>query len=433
MEENKVLVEQWGKPNKRVLFRLKISRYFWISLFSVAVVVIAFLVFFNTTDLIVKPSVNVISNSGPGEWAMFGHDPIHSGSAVAQASLPQGSVTELLATGDEMRSSPAVAYGMVYIGSRDYNLYAIDESTGAIRWKFKAGSYIDASPVIANNTVYFGSNDGNLYALNAATGQKVWTFSTQYAIRSAPAISDGRLYFGGDDYCVRALDAATGKQIWSYETGNCIQSSPVVANGIVYAGSWDENFYALDARNGKTRLQFPAGNSISAAPVVIGTTVYVGNSGSYLYAIDGNARNWWGESRLRPIWESLHIYNLLGKPPTLSGYLWSLKVNGKITSSPAVAGNKLYIGVGNKLVAVDIQNKTQLWEFKTGDIISSMPAAINGRVYIPSQDGHFYIVNGETGEQISDIPVGSKLTSAPAVSGSTVFVSSADGKLFAIR
>jgi len=281
--------------------------------------------------------------------------------------------------------------------------------------------------------VYFGSNDGNLYALNAATGQKIWNHKTQYAIRSAPAVADGRVYFGGDDYCIHALDAITGKSIWSHETGNCIQSSPGVANGIVYAGSWDENLYALDARNGKRRLQFPAGNSISAAPIVIGTTVYVGNSGSLLYAIDGNARNWWGENRLRPIWEALHIYNFLGRPPTLSGYLWSVKFSGKITSSPAVDGNMLYIGVGNKLAAVDIQNKTQLWEFKTGDVISSMPAAVNGRVYVPSQDGHFYILNGLTGEKISDILIGSKLTSAPAISGNTVYISSADGKLFAIR
>jgi len=433
MEDNKHLVEQWGKPNKRILFRLKLSRYIWISLISVAVLVIVFLVFYNTTDLIAKPSVELTSNSGPGEWAMFGHDPVHSGIAAAGASLPKGAVTELLNTGNEMHSSPAVANGMVYIGARDYQLYAIDEATGVVRWTFKAGSYIDASPIVANNIVYIGSNDGYLYALNAATGKELWQYKTQYAIRCTPAVADGKVFFGGDDYHVRALDAKTGDLIWSYETGNCIQSAPVVANGIVYAGSWDESLYALDARNGKVRLQFPSGNAISAAPAVVGTTIYVGSSGSYLYAIDGNARNWWGEERLRPIWESLHIYNLLGKPPTLSGYLWSLKMTGKITSSPVISGNKLYIGVGNKLVAVDIQSKTQLWEFKTGDIIVAMPAVLNGMVYVPSQDGHFYILNGDTGEKINDILVGGKLNSAPAISGSAVFISSIDGKLFAIR
>jgi len=122
MEDNKVLVEQWGKPNKRVLFKLKISKYIWLSLISAVVLAIVLLVFFNNTDLIVKPSVNVVSNSGPGEWAMFGHDPVHSGSSGANVSLPQGTVTELLATGEEMRSSPAVANGLVYVGSRDYHL-----------------------------------------------------------------------------------------------------------------------------------------------------------------------------------------------------------------------------------------------------------------------------------------------------------------------
>jgi eukaryotic-like serine/threonine-protein kinase len=117
----------------------------------------------------------------------------------------------------------------------------------------------------------------------------------------------------------------------------------------------------------------------------------------------------------------------------LSGYLWSIKMSGKITSSPAISGDKLYIGVGNKLAAVDIKSQKLLWEFKTGDTIVAMPAVINGMVCLPGQDGHLYILNGDTGEKINDILVGSKLNSAPAISGSAIYVSSADGKLFAIK
>jgi outer membrane protein assembly factor BamB len=67
-------------------------------------------------------------------------------------------------------SSPAIgADGTIYVGSWDYNLYAV-KPDGTLRWKFAAGNPVFSSPAIgADGTVYFGS-DGNLYAVGAAVG-----------------------------------------------------------------------------------------------------------------------------------------------------------------------------------------------------------------------------------------------------------------------
>ncbi len=61
-------------------------------------------------------------------------------------------------------SSPAVANGVVYVGSSDYNLYALDASTGAFLWKYAAENVIRSSPAVANGMVYVASDDGNVYA-----------------------------------------------------------------------------------------------------------------------------------------------------------------------------------------------------------------------------------------------------------------------------
>ena len=63
--------------------------------------------------------------------------------------------------------SPAIANGVVYIGSTDGNLYAVDQETGKQKWKFKtfASRQVASSPTIANGLVYFGGFDGILYAL----------------------------------------------------------------------------------------------------------------------------------------------------------------------------------------------------------------------------------------------------------------------------
>ena len=64
-----------------------------------------------------------------------------------------------------IRSSPAVADGVVYFGSYDGNLYAVDIKTGKEKWRFKTGGKIFSSPAVADGVVYFGSHDGKLYAV----------------------------------------------------------------------------------------------------------------------------------------------------------------------------------------------------------------------------------------------------------------------------
>jgi len=102
-----------------------------------------------------------------------------------------------------------------------------------------------SSPAVADGMVYIGSNDHNVYALNASTGEQVWNYTTGNYVSSAPAVAGGMVFVGSYDYSVYALNASTGVRIWSYETGYEVSSSPVVVNGTVFIGSGDGNFYAF--------------------------------------------------------------------------------------------------------------------------------------------------------------------------------------------
>jgi outer membrane protein assembly factor BamB len=53
--------------------------------------------------------------------------------------------------------------------------------------------------------LYIGSDDGKIYALNASTGQQKWTFPTGGAVRTAPTVANGVLYVGSNDGSVYAL------------------------------------------------------------------------------------------------------------------------------------------------------------------------------------------------------------------------------------
>ncbi len=50
-----------------------------------------------------------------------------------------------------------MANGVVYVGSSDDNVYALNASTGALLWKYTTGNYVDSSPAVANGVVYIGS------------------------------------------------------------------------------------------------------------------------------------------------------------------------------------------------------------------------------------------------------------------------------------
>jgi eukaryotic-like serine/threonine-protein kinase len=63
-------------------------------------------------------------------------------------------------------SSPAVVNGVVYIGSWDGNVYALDARTGTKLWNYPTGNPILSSPAVVNGVVYIGSTDSNMYAFH---------------------------------------------------------------------------------------------------------------------------------------------------------------------------------------------------------------------------------------------------------------------------
>jgi outer membrane protein assembly factor BamB len=77
-----------------------------------------------------------------------------------------------------VQSSPAVANGVVYVGSYDDKLYAYNATTGALLWSATTGNAVHGSPAVANGVVYVGSKDDNLYAYNATTGALLWSATT---------------------------------------------------------------------------------------------------------------------------------------------------------------------------------------------------------------------------------------------------------------
>jgi len=384
------------------------------------------------TDILIRPPLTLNSNSPAGQWAMFHHDLLHSGSSGSGDTLPEGKLLWTFSTGREIQSSPAIVDSVAYVGSRNGKIYAINLITGTIQWEYQTGSWVDSSPVVMNGVVYFGSNDGSVYALDAISGKKLWSFQTPYPIRSSVAVAGGAVYFGGDDYYIYALNVQTGEMLWRFWTDGLVVSSVAVNNGIVYVGSEDGFLYALDARNGRFRLRFRSA-LITTSPAVNGNTVYFCSSNGYLYAINGRSRNWPFEYDILPYWIQLWGMGVAPKPPEHSGFIWQMKLGTTIWSSPTIQNSTLYVGVDDSLVAIDIQTHKILWSFKTGGVIESSPA-VNGNIaYIGSDDGKIYAIDATSGKGLWNFSTQGPIGSSPAIFNGVLYVGSYDGLLYAIK
>ena len=191
-----------------------------------------------------------------------------------------------------IESSPLYVDGLLYFGSWDGKVYALDVETQQVRWSFQTGDEVKAAPAYANGTIVIGSYDGRVYALDAATGEERWSTEAQAGVGGAgnfyatPALAYGRVFVGNTDGKVYAFGLESGDLLWSHSTGGFVYSSAAVWERTVYVGSYDGSLYALDAATGDVRWTFGAGGSISGAPVVIDGVVYVSTLEQETFALD---------------------------------------------------------------------------------------------------------------------------------------------------
>jgi serine/threonine-protein kinase len=203
------------------------------------------------------------------------------------------------ATGDAVTSSPAVVDGVVYIGSTDGSVYALDVTTGKKKWAYATGDKFEAAPTAVDGMVYIAGYN-SVTALNAATGNEKWVRrasdwgfdrkdewdNTPEDWRfTPPTVADGVVYIGSSKR-VYALDAVTGKKRWAFDTGGTVEGTPTVADGVVYIGSFDHNVYALDAVTGNKKWSYATGGRVRSSPAVVDGVVYVGGQDHNVYALD---------------------------------------------------------------------------------------------------------------------------------------------------
>ena len=178
-------------------------------------------------------------------------------------------------------SSLLAVGGLLYFGSWDHNVYAVDIGTRRVRWVTETDGEVDSSPAYASGTIYIGTNGGSIYALDARTGTIRWQ-ARSYShfprgreyFYATPTVAYGRVFAGNSDGWVYAYGARTGHLLWAQQAGTYVYTAPAVWNQTVYVGSYDGKVYAFDAATGRLRWTYEAAGSIHGAPTVMAGLVY---------------------------------------------------------------------------------------------------------------------------------------------------------------
>jgi outer membrane protein assembly factor BamB len=347
----------------------------------------------------------------------------------------------------------------------------VGPSNLTVAWRFKTGGAVSSSPSVENGILYVGSQDKNIYALNANDGSLIWKFATQAPVESSVAVSDGKVYTGGDDGYVYCLDANTGNKQWQtfvngnlpFTFGNLIlKPSPAVANGAVYIGSLDTYLYALDAITGNINWKTKANGPIESSPAYFNGAVYFTaeepNAGA-LYKLDANtgAVLWKKEMSYQPSFTGGN--EMLGSPSVAAGYVFASsnwgdyycfnittgEMNWKFsdpTATEFIVSSPIYVNKDGdtptvllidkfNLASVYLSNGWTQWTTYTGDELYVSPSYADGKVYMATSQRHILIFDtASNGTKIATVTLPSSTWSSPTIANGRLYIGCNDWNVY---
>lgn len=176
----------------------------------------------------------------------------HDGSLYAFAA-DDGHLRWRAPTGGALQSPPLAGGDAVFVESDDGLLYAFAQADGTPRWAVPVGTrapegdQLATSAAYADGVLYLGSRDQRVRAVDAVDGRLRWSTDLGAPVLASPALANGLVFVATVDGRLQVLDAADGQVRLDRPVGDGwpIQHSVVVANGRVYLGASDNTLYAF--------------------------------------------------------------------------------------------------------------------------------------------------------------------------------------------
>ena len=370
------------------------------------------------------------------DWSDFGFDYSNQRDNPFEQQVSTANVGNLVpkwiaTVSKPLQSSPVALNGLIYITSTDGQISAYNETTGNLAWRYNSNSgfpnYSSALVDPVTNTVFFGTVADPIvglpspfYALDATTGTLKWSIILPEDGFGFPTLALNTIYVGtsveGEPANLMAIDVESGHVNWQYATAagvwGAVGADPT--NNMVFTGIGNptDAVVALNATTGAFIWQYNIpqlgpDNDVGSAITVDNGRVYTDSKNGYFYALN--------ESDGSLAWS-----RLVGTP------------SGGNISSSALAHGVIYVGSRDKnLYALNESDGSILWKTATSADIFSSPAIANGVVYIASMDNKFYAMDATSGTVLWSFTTGNKSYSSPILINGYLYCASTDHKLYA--
>jgi outer membrane protein assembly factor BamB len=374
------------------------------------------------------PPVSNFAPDASGLWQMLGHDARHTGRSPNLISNKVGITwqsSSVPASGTEGVTGLVVSSdGIIYAGHINHYLYAINWSSGSIKWQYLTQHEIVGSPALdSNGNIYVGSKDFYIYCLKP-DGSLKWKFQLDSAVKGSPVVSSQNVIYVTTASRVYAF-SSEGVSLWhetydgglTYVPGKSFgsYSSPAIdTNGTIYINTMNSNnVLSLCAFNidGSMKWSLPLPEIEFSTPTIGDNGIiyvaggHIANQGQYgLYAVNPDGTLLWSYTLIGMTYlsnpaigpdgtiyigsDDWHLYAINPNGTLKWKYLTLDSLNGcsfAIDSSGAVVFSN---GGGGAIIYAIKPDGTLKWQIKPGLYLNRHPVLTShGRIYMGYNTG----------------------------------------------
>jgi outer membrane protein assembly factor BamB len=305
----------------------------------------------------------------------------HRGRVVA-VNMDSGRIERSFSTDLELSAGPAVADGLVMLGTFDGELVALDAESGDRKWSAQLSSEVLSYPVLHDDVIIVRCIDGRVFGLDARDGRRLWIHDRSVPLltlrgTSDPLVRAGQVFIGYDDGMVNALRVSDGSILWEQRV-----SDP----------------------EGRTELERIA--DIDGPMVIVGTELYVVTSRG----------------------------RMAGMALESGRMLWVKEV----ASHTGLSLQRTYLAASDREDAVwlvDRRNGATVWRDDQLDRRQiTRPVFYNNQLVVVDIEGYMHFYDIDSGEFVARTRATRNApAAAPLVVGNTLFLLDEDGTLSAWR
>ncbi len=360
-----------------------------------------------------------------GDWPTYLHDPQRSSSNPSETILSPTNATRLVqkwafTTGGYIESSPIVVGNTVYVGSWDGYEYALDATTGALKWKRYLGitnvqgcnpqiAGVSSSATVQNGVLYVGGGRGFWYALSANTGAVLWGVYTGFGVQghynwSSPLIYNGYAYIDMASYGDCPLVQGVMLQV-SLATHHVTHIFQVVPHGQTGGGLWsspavDPATNTIYVTSGNEGQEPPTSQpytmalvALDAATLAVKGSWQIPSSQDYGDSDFGATPTLFTDAQGRQLVGAANkngIFYAFDRTNVSNGPVWQQGTSGLILGATVYANGLLIDAAGPDVEVRNAATGTLLVSLPTGNQLYASPSIANGQIFEGSTDGKVY-------------------------------------------